>query len=70
MAGDIACAIVVVLVCYAVGTAHFMLTAHVGLVAALGTAILPFIIPDALKCVAAILVAMALRRAIPAMSVR
>ena len=70
LAGDIACAVVVVLVCYAVGTAHFMLTAHVGLAAALGTAVIPFIIPDALKCVAAILVAAALRKAIPSVAAR
>lgn len=70
LAGDIACAVIAVLVCYAIGTAHFMLTAHVGLAAALGTAVLPFIIPDVLKCIAAVLVATTLRRAIPTLAVR
>lgn len=70
LAGDIACCAVVLLVCYAVGTAHLMVVGQMGVGAALGVAVIPFIVPDILKCVAAILVAAALRKAIPSIAAR
>ncbi len=70
LAGDIACLVVVLVVCYAVGTVHFMLVGSVsfdaaGLVSSLALTVLPFILPDVLKGAAAILVSAALHRAIP-----
>lgn len=69
-AAGLACSLAV---CYAVGTAHFMAVGAVqgssqGLAAVLGVCVLPFVVPDALKCVAAFAVAAALRRAVPSVA--
>ena len=74
-AADATCLVVTVLVCYAVGTAHFMAVSalagsSVGLGYVLGVCVVPFILPDVLKCVAAAFVAAALRRAVPSVAVR
>ena len=47
-----------------------MLVGSMGVAAALGVAVVPFILPDILKCVAAGLVAAALRKAIPSIAAR
>lgn len=70
VAADALAGIVAVAVCYAIGTAHFMAIGAAGgssvdLAYVLGVCVVPFIVPDALKTVAAILVAAALRRALP-----
>ncbi len=70
IAGDVVCAAVVLVVCYVVGTVHLMLVGSMGVAAALGVAVVPFILPDILKCVAAGLVAAALRKAIPSIAAR
>lgn len=75
LVADIACAVIAVAVCYAVGTVHYALVGGLGLsatgiVSALSVTVIPFIIPDAFKCVAAILVAAALRKALPRMADR
>ena len=75
LAADIAAGIVAVAVCYTIGTVHFMVVAGMGgsavdLAYVLGVCVIPFIIPDALKVVAAILVAAALRRAVPSIAKR
>ena len=75
IAGDVCCFVVVLVVCYAIGTAHFMAIGAMGakaggLVATLSLTVFPFVIPDVLKCVAAMLVATALRKALPAIARR
>lgn len=69
LTADIVAALVVAAVYYVVGTAHFMLMgvlagAPYELGYVLGVCVIPFLIPDALKAVAAILIAMALRKAV------
>lgn len=75
LAADIVAVVVVSLVCYVVGTAHFLMMGVVGgtpyeLGYVLGVCVLPFLIPDALKAVAAILVALALRKAVSSVASR
>ena len=72
---DVVACVVTVAVCYAIGTVHFMAVsafAGSGVDAAyvLGVCVVPFILPDVLKCVAAVLVAWALRTAIPSIAKR
>ena len=72
---DVVACVVTVAVCYAIGTVHFMAVsafAGSGVDAAyvLGVCVVPFILPDVLKCVAAVLVAWALRAAIPSIAKR
>ena len=71
LAADICAAVVAIAICYAVGTMHFMTIGMLsenpyGLAYVLGVCVVPFIIPDIAKCAAAILVAQALHKAIPA----
>lgn len=75
VAADAACVAVVLVVCYVIGTAHFMVVGALagsgrGLVAVLSLTVFPFILPDIAKGVAAALVAAALRRALPAVARR
>lgn len=75
IASDVVACVVTVAVCYAIGTVHFMAVsafAGSGVDAAyvLGVCVVPFIVPDVLKCVAAVMVAWALRAAIPSISSR
>lgn len=75
IAADVACIVVVLAVCYAIGTAHFMVVGAMagsgkGLVAVLALTVFPFILPDAAKGAAAALVAAALRRALPGVARR
>ncbi len=75
LAGDIAGTLVVVAVYYVVGTLHFLAMGMIGgspyeLSYVLGVCVVPFLIPDALKAVAAILVATALRKAVPSVAQR
>lgn len=75
LVADVACLAAAVLVCYAVGTLHFIAVsalagASVGAAYVLGVCVVPFVVPDALKCVAAALVAAALRRAVPSVAER
>ncbi len=75
LAADVVAGVVAVLICYTIGTIHFMIVSAAGgssvdLIYVLGVCVVPFILPDAAKMVAAILVALALRRAIPSMDKR
>ena len=75
IASDVVACLVTVVVCYAVGTVHFMAVSafagtSVELGYVLGACVIPFIVPDVLKCVAAVLVAWALRAAIPSIAAR
>ena len=49
------------LVCYALGTAWFMFVMQMGLLPSLAACVFPFILPDFLKGLAAVLLARALR---------
>lgn len=49
--------VVGVLVCYAIGTAWFVVVAKTDFIAALGTCVIPFLIPDAVKIALAVLIA-------------
>lgn len=75
LAGDIAAALVVMAVYYVVGTVHFLAMGMIGgspyeLSYVLGVCVVPFLIPDVLKAVVAILVASALRKAVPSVAQR
>ena len=75
LTADIAAALLVAVVYYVLGTAHFLLMGVVGgtpyeLGYVLGVCVIPFLIPDALKMAAAILVAMALRKAVSSVAAR
>lgn len=75
IASDVVACLVTVAVCYAVGTAHFIAVSAlagspVELGYVLGACVVPFILPDVLKCVAAVVVAHALRAAIPSVAAR
>lgn len=70
VAADVAAALTVVLIYYVVGTLHFLAMGAIAgtpyeLGYVLGVCVIPFLVPDALKAVAAVLVAMALRKAVP-----
>ena len=74
-AGDMAAALVVMVVYYVVGTVHFLAMGMIGgspyeLSYVLGACVVPFLIPDVLKAVVAILVASALRKAVPSVAQR
>lgn len=73
LTADVLAGVVAIVVCYAVGTAHFVLMSAaggspVGVAYALGACVVPFVLPDAAKVAAAIAVAHALRRAVPSVS--
>jgi biotin transport system substrate-specific component len=73
IASDVAACVVTVAVCYAIGTVHFMAVSSfagsgVDLAYVLGACVIPFILPDVLKCVAAVLIAWALRAAVPSLA--
>lgn len=75
LAADIVAAVVVALVYYVVGTVHFLMMGVMGgtpyeLGYVLGVCVIPFLIPDALKAVAAILIALALRKAVGSVASR
>ncbi len=75
LVADVVAGVVTVAVCYAVGTAHFVLVSAaagsaVDVAYALAVCVVPFIVPDALKVAAAIAVAAALRRAVPSVARR
>ena len=75
IASDVVACVATVVVCYAIGTAHFIAVSalagtSVELGYVLGVCVVPFILPDVLKCVAAVLVAWALRAAIPSIAAR
>ena len=75
IASDVVACVATVVVCYAIGTAHFIVVSalagtSVELGYVLGVCVVPFILPDVLKCVAAVLVAWALRAAIPSIAAR
>ena len=60
---------------YVVGTVHFLAMGMIGgspyeLSYVLGVCVVPFLIPDVLKAVVAILVASALRKAVPSVAQR
>lgn len=67
---DAIAALIVIAVCYTTGTLHFMAvgaladTPH-ALAYVVGVCVAPFVVPDIIKSVAAILVATALRKAVP-----
>ncbi|MDO5044007.1 MAG: biotin transporter BioY [Coriobacteriia bacterium] len=67
MAGDILAVIIVMIVSYACGLIQLMYVGNMGFVAAFGLAVLPFIVLDALKSAVAIVIAMALRKALVSM---
>ncbi|MBM6676006.1 biotin transporter BioY [Olsenella uli] len=56
---------VMLLVAYALGTLQLMVLLNVGPVAALGMAVVPFVVPDALKLAVGVSVGRAVRRAVP-----
>lgn len=60
---DAVAAAVVIAVTYALGWAHLAFVLELGPVAALAGGVAPFVVADALKCAAAVVVAGALRRA-------
>jgi biotin transport system substrate-specific component len=67
---DVLCVLVVTAVIYVLGSAHFLLVGDLSgtqdaLGYVLGSCVVPFVVPDLLKAVAAVLVAVALRRALP-----
>jgi biotin transport system substrate-specific component len=64
--------VVGLIVCYAFGTAWFMAvytrsTGEIGLMAALGWCVFPYIIPDLIKIAVALLLCRRLRKAIPSL---
>lgn len=72
---DVLAGVVAVAVCYAVGTAHFVLVSAaagspVNAAYALGVCVAPFVLPDAAKVAAAVAVARSLRRAVPSVARR
>ncbi len=75
LAADVAGTLAVIAVYYVVGTLHFLAIGMIGgnpyeLSYVLGVCVLPFLVPDALKAVAAVLVATALRKAVPSVAQR
>ena len=62
----VAAAIVAEIVMYAIGLPWLAMQAHVGLGVAAGLALVPFLVPDAVKAVAAIVVGSAVTRALRA----
>lgn len=66
--GDVVRLAIVLLSTYACGVAWLMLSAHMGLMAALLAGVIPFVIPDVLKLVAGMALAKAVRRALPSLA--
>ena len=65
VAADLAACVAFVVVSYACGCFHYMLVAGVDLPAAFAVAVAPFLIPDSVKLVAAVVCAHAVKRALP-----
>lgn len=63
LVADIAAAVVLIAVVYAIGWLQLALVTSMGLVPALAAGVLPFLIPDALKAAAAVALAPIVRRA-------
>jgi biotin transport system substrate-specific component len=75
LAADVVCVLVVTAIVYTLGSLHYLVVSGLwgtdgAWAYVLGTCVLPFLVPDALKAVAAILVARAVRRALPGVAAR
>lgn len=64
-ARDVAIVVGMIACSYGIGWAWLMVSAHMGALAAFGVAIAPFVIPDVVKCGCGIVLARAVRRALP-----
>lgn len=67
---DVVIALIVSVVVYAVGLAWFMYSTGAGLAAAFAACVAPFLVTDTIKAVCGITLANAVRRAVPALSLR